>query len=112
MRKEESVMRDKKENWDDLIEESAAYPEDLDSMENRLQKRIGKDRSRARALSGSLSSVAVLMLFTFFVNTSTVFADSMANIPILSQLAEFVRFDRSLSEAIENEYVQEVDLTA
>ena len=105
-------MRDKKENWDVLIEESAAYPEELDSMENRLQKRIGKDRRRARALSGSLSSVAMLMLFTFFVNTSTVFADSMANIPILSQLARFVRFDRSLSEAIENEYVQEVGLTA
>lgn len=113
MRKGESAMSDKKENWDVLIEESEAYPEALDSMESRLQKRIGKDRRRTRMLSGSLSSAAVLLLaFTFFVNTSTVFADSMANIPILSQLAKIVRFDRSLSVAVENAYVQEMGLTA
>lgn len=40
------------------------------------------------------------------------FANAIAELPLIGNLAEYVKLDKSLSKAIENEHVQEVNLVA
>ena len=49
-------------------------------------------------------------VFIFLVNCSGTVAQACSKIPILKELAEAVTFSRSLSDAVEHEYVQEINL--
>lgn len=102
---------DEKNQWNEYITEANNYPEALQNTIHKLEHRINKNRF-AKLKVSLLSAAAVFLLFIILVNTSTVFANGITNIPVLSTLAEFVSFDNSFSNAIKNEYVQEVDLTA
>ena len=46
------------------------------------------------------------------INTNVAFANAIAELPVIGQLAEYVKFDKSLSKAIENKYLQEVNLVS
>jgi hypothetical protein len=105
-------MENRNRNWEAFLEASSDYPEGLAEVERRLDRRILKEKRKKRALYSSLGTVAASLAFVLLVNTSTAFADSMSRIPVLSELADFVKLDRGLSSAIENDYVQEVGLTA
>lgn len=100
------------EKWNDLINDSFKYPEKLNGVESRLEMRIIKVKRRKRAFVSSISSIAACILFVLLVNTSTAFANAVSELPVIGKLAEYVKFDKSLSKAIENEYVQEVNLVA
>ena len=102
-------MTDKNE-MNNLIDESFRYPDGLSLVEHRLEKRLLREKRKKRALISSISSVAAAVLFIVLVNTSTAFAGIVADIPLVGKLAEFVKFDKSLSSAIENEYIQETGL--
>lgn len=102
---------DKKNQWNEYIAEANYYPEDLKNTNHKLEHRIKKEKFNKVKVS-CLSAAAVFLLFIILVNTSTAFANGISNIPGFSTLAEFVSFSKSFSKAIENEYVQEVDLTA
>ncbi|HSP47173.1 MAG TPA: DUF4179 domain-containing protein, partial [Clostridiaceae bacterium] len=95
-----------------FLSESSDYPEGLAEVERRLDRRIMKEKRKKRALYSSLGTVAASLAFVLLVNTSTAFANSVSRIPVLSELADFVKLDKGLSSAIENDYVQEVGLTA
>lgn len=105
-------MENKNRNWEAFLEASSDYPEGLADVERRLDRRILKEKRKKRALYSSLGTVAASLAFVLLVNTSTAFANSVSRIPVLSELADFVKLDRGLSSAIENDYVQEVGLTA
>lgn len=103
-------MKDNKDMLNSLIEESYNYPDNLKSTEERFEKRIKKERRHKKTFISSLSAVAASLMFVLLVNTSTAFANVVAELPVIGKLAEYVKFDKSLSLAIENEYVQEVNL--
>ena len=74
--------------------------------------RKAKDRrSRSVFLYRPLAGVAACFaLFVLLVNVSAPVARVCANVPIVRQLAEAVTFSRSLSDAVENDFVQQVDM--
>lgn len=87
------------------LEENA--PDLIPSLE-KARRRRGRRRLLTRPL-GSLA--AVIALFVILVNCSPTVAKAVSEIPVLGELAEAVRFSRSLTEAVEHEYVQQVDQT-
>lgn len=91
------------------ILEAEDYPDELEFINNRLQKKIRKGYRR-RFMAGLCTIVGVALLFTAVVNTPTVIAESIYRIPVIGDLAEYVKFDRGLQNAVKNEYVQEVNL--
>lgn len=73
--------------------------------------RAQKRRRRKRAiLVPVLSMAAVFTLFVLAVNCSATVAYACSRIPVLKELAEAVTFSRSLTDAVENEYVQPINL--
>ncbi|SHN75527.1 DUF4179 domain-containing protein [Desulfitobacterium chlororespirans] len=103
------------QGWEALLAEAHAEPEGLDFVEERLENRIGltkRKKRRKRAIYSSLSTVAAALVFIFLVNTNAAFAHTLSRIPVIGQLIEYIQFDKSLSRAIDNKYIQEVDLTA
>jgi len=73
--------------------------------QKRLTKKSTKPIGRFVALP--VGAVALLFIvFTLLVNLSSTFALALNNIPTLNRLAEVVSFSPSLSDAVDNEYVQ------
>ena len=91
----------------ELLKELEVSPE---ALEGTLA-RAGRRRAGKRRLLGSFAAVAALfVLFVGLVNFSTPVAYACSKIPILKELAEVVTFSRSLSDALEHEYVQPMNL--
>lgn len=103
---------DNNEKWDELLNESFKYPENLSGVEVRFKNRIMKEKKNKRTLFSSISAIAASILFILLINISPAFANAVAELPVIGKLAEYVKLDKSLSKAIENEYVQEVNLVA
>ena len=103
---------DNKEKWDELRNESFKYPENLSGVELRFKNRIMKEKRNKKTLLSSITDLAASILFILLINTNPAFANAVAELPVIGKLAEYVKFDKSLSMAIENEYVQEVNLVA
>lgn len=97
--------------WDKLISNSKIYPEALENTTKRLELKVKKAQLRKWKLT-CISSAAVFLLFILLVNTSTVFAKEVYDIPVIGALARFVNYNKSLSDAIHNDYVEEVNLSA
>ena len=57
-----------------------------------------------------LGLAAVFALFVLSVNLFAPVAYACSKVPVLKELAKAVTFSRSLSDAVENEYVQEMNL--
>lgn len=100
------------DKWNDMIQESFKYPDELYNMEVRFQNRIKKEKIKYKTIISSLSAIAASIMFIILINTNTAFANAVAELPVIGKLSEYVKFDKSLSKAIENEYVQEVNLVA
>ena len=103
---------DNNEKWNELLNESFKYPEELSGVETRFKNRIMKEKRKNRTIFSSISAIAASILFILLINISPAFANAVAEFPVIGKLAEYVKFDKSLSKAIENEYVQEVNLVA
>jgi len=105
-------MSDNNEKFNKLVSESFKYPEKLSGTGYRLRMRMNKHRRKKRSFVASISALAASLMFVLLVNTSTAFANVVAEMPVIGQLAEFVKLNKSLSKAIENDYVQEINLIA
>lgn len=87
----------------------------LEELENdipELQSSVEKARARRKRsyIGRTLASTAACFAaFVLLVNFCTPVAYACSNVPILRELAAAVTFSRSLSDAVENEYVQEID---
>lgn len=112
MKDKEQDFSKRQQEWQDFLQESREYPQDLAEVEEKLLQRIKKKKRTKNTFFASFSVAATALLFVLLVNTSPAFAHTIANIPVLAHLAEYVKFDKTLTLALENEYIQEVNLTA
>lgn len=103
------MNQDRNTEYKDNMKDLCDYPEELENVKNRLNSRI-KKRNARRFITSLSAFVGVATLFTAAVNTSTAFAQTINRIPIISNLAEFVKFDKGLQNFVNNQYVQEVNL--
>ena len=92
------------EEFDRLLEELER--EAPASLEPSLEKARRRKR-RSRRLFAPLGSVAaVFALFVVLVNFSATVANACSQIPFIRELAAAVTFSPSLSDAVDNEFVQ------
>jgi len=103
---------DRNEEYKTLLSELEETPLKLDfTLERALARKRSTLRRRRKAIFAPLGSVvAVLAVFVLLVNVSPTFAYAAGRLPLLRDLARFVAFSPSLSAAVENEYVQPMDL--
>ena len=97
-------MNRKEEYQELMIELEKEVPEIVDTLE-RARKR--RNDMIYRPLIGIAAAFTV---FVFLVNFSMPVAYACSQIPGLRELAEAVTFSRSLSDAVDNEYVQTMNL--
>ena len=95
------------EEYNELLEELEADTPDLVVSVQKAQRR----KNRKRWFYGPMGSIAaVFALFVVLVNCSTTVAYACSQIPFIRDLAAAVTFSPSLSDAVDNEYVQPMDL--
>lgn len=98
----------RRKEYDEWMAELQQTVPALEGTLMRAQKR----RRRKKIILGPILSVAaVFALFVLAVNCSSKVAYACSQIPFLKELAEAVTFSRSLTDAVENEYVQPLNLT-
>lgn len=99
------------------MEEYQAMLEELDrsvpALEGTLDRAWKKKRKRTAkmVLRPAAGLAACFVVFVLLVNFSAPVAYACSRIPILKELAEAVTFSRSLRDAVENEYVQPMELS-
>ena len=82
----------------------------LEAPDGAVERAVRREK-RNRLIVRPLSTLAaVFALFVILVNCSTTVAYACSRVPGLRELAAAVTFSRSLSDAVDNEYVQPVEL--
>ena len=100
------------EEYQTLLQELESTPKELETAVERAVNRKITLQNKRRARWGFVGSFAACFAaFVVSVNAFPTFAKACETIPVLSALAEAVRFSPSLSAAVENDYVQPMDLT-
>ncbi len=99
----------------DRNEEYKLLMGELDAPCSRAEGTVDRARARLRRrrmLTRPAAAVlALFVCFTALVNLSEPVAEACSGIPGLRELAQAVTFSRSLSDAVDNEYVQPIELT-
>ncbi len=95
------------EEYQGLMQEiDVSIPELENTLNRAKRKKNRRDRIR-RPIVGLTSAFA---LFVLLVNFCTPVAYACSKIPFIKELAEAVTFSRSLTDAVDNEYVQPIHL--
>lgn len=97
----------RQEEYQELLKELEMPVPGLEDTVKRAQRKRARRDYVIRPL---ISVAAVFVVFVALVNFSTPIAYACSKIPIIKDLAEAVTFSRSLSDAVENEYVQPMNL--
>ncbi len=97
------------EEYQALQGKLSQQPSGLEDTLARAKRRLQRRNRRIVRTCGSLC--AVFVLFVALVNFCVPVAYACSRIPGLRELAQAVTFSRSLSAAVENEYVQPLSLT-
>lgn len=99
-------MMDRMEEYKALLEElQTPAPAGLDGTLERARAR--RKKRLLRPVRVGLTTAA---MFVLLVNFWAPVANACSQVPILRELAEFVRFSQPLSQAVENEYAQIIGL--
>lgn len=88
------------------MELEAAAP----SLEASLEKAKKRKQRRNLVIRPLGSMAAAFGIFVLLVNYCAPVAYACSKVPVLRELAEAVTFSKSLSAAVENDYVQEINL--
>lgn len=100
------------EEYQALRQELETVPEDMETAAERALTREKTCRKRKRVWGVPVGSLAACFaLFLLLVNCFPTFAAACEGLPVLGELAEALRFDKSLRLAVENEYVQPLGLS-
>ena len=100
----------RRDEFEAMIGELDRCPPGLDAAVDRAHKKRRKRMLRmvVRPAAGLAACFAV---FVLLVNFCAPVAYACSQIPVLKELAAAVTFSRSLTDAVENEYVQPMDLS-
>ena len=98
---------DRRTEYESILQEL----DGLEVPEGSVRRAENRRRRNAYLLRPLASVAAVFALFVLLVNVSAPVASACSRIPGLRELAAAVTFSRSLGDAVENNYVQPVDLT-
>ena len=100
------------EEYQALRKEPEVLPEALETTAERVLAREKACRKKVRIWGVPAGSLAACFaLFLLLVNCFPTFAAACEGLPVLGELAEALRFDKSLRLAVENEYVQPLGLS-
>lgn len=105
----EKLENERTKQYQSIFEESSNYPEELNSIKLRLEKKIYKKR-RKTYITRVVSVAAIFAIFVLLVNTPTAMAETIPHMPLIGTFAEYVCFDKGLQNAVKNKYTQEVNL--
>ena len=94
------------EEYEQLIQELEENAPSLDGSLEKARRRKNRKNLILRPLG---SMAAAFAIFVLLVNYCAPVAYACSKVPVLRELAEAVTFSRSLSDAVENEFVQEVN---
>ncbi len=97
----------RREEYDNLIQELERPSDAVEHTLERAKKRLVRHRRVTRPIAGA---VMTFVLFVVLVNFCAPVAYACSKVPVLKDLAEAVTFSRSLTDAVENEYMQEISL--
>lgn len=90
----------------------AELDRDVPELETTLNRAYKRKRKRNQYILRPAAGVAAcFVIFVLLVNFCAPVAYACSRVPILRELAEAVTFSRSLTDAVENEYVQPISLT-
>lgn len=95
------------EEYNNLMQELEQPVPELDQTLNRARRKVVHRRITRSVVNVSAS----FFIFVMLVNFCTPVAYACSKVPILRELAEAVTFSRSLSDAVDNEYVQPLYLS-
>ena len=100
----------RKNEFEAMIEELNQPAPGLETTLDRAYRRKRKRTTQmiVRPLAGLAACFAI---FVLLVNFCAPVAYACSQIPVLKELAEAVTFSRSLTDAVENEYVQPMELS-
>lgn len=100
----------RKHEYLDIMKELETPPLGLEYVEQRILARARTRRIHRFFALPAGSLLGFLVAFTLLVNVMPGVAQACEGIPLLEQLAQVVAFLPSMSEAVENEYVQPIEL--
>ncbi len=100
------------EEYNSLMEELDEPVPALDNVMERAYRRARKREKRYKyVIRPAVSVAAVFVVFVLLVNFCSPVAYACSKVPFLKELAEAVTFSRSLSDAVDNEYAQTMDIS-
>ena len=99
----------------EVVDESTGTEESTECiidkrLEGILDRAIARRKRKNLVLRPLIGVAASFALFVLLVNFSTTVADACSGIPVLRELADAVTFSPSLEDAVDNEYVQPMNL--
>jgi hypothetical protein len=100
----------RKHEYLDIMKELETPPLGLEYVEQRVLVRARTRRIHRFLALPAGSLLGFLVAFTLLVNVMPGVAQACEGIPLLEQLAQVVAFSPSMSEAVENEYIQPIEL--
>jgi len=99
-------MKNRTEEYWDMINELAQPPKKLEGSVQRAQRRARRDRLLRRLAKPLGTLAAAAACFVLMVNAFPTFALACSGLPIIRELTAAVAFSPSLSAAVAHEYVQ------
>ena len=99
---------DRSAEYKRLLEELSVPAEGAEGTVERARARLRRRRTLTRPAA---MIAAAFLCFVALVNLSPTVAEACSGVPGLRELARAVTFSRSLSDAVDNDYVQPIDLT-
>lgn len=99
-------MKNRTEEYWDLVGELSQPPEELAGSVERARKRARRTAPLRRLAAPAASLAAIAATFVLLVNVSAPFALACSGVPIVRELAAAVALSPSLSAAVAHDYVQ------
>ncbi|MGL5677335.1 MAG: DUF4179 domain-containing protein [Cellulosilyticaceae bacterium] len=101
---------ERREEYEALLEALEDTPIELDYTMQRVEARLNQRKKRRFWAIPASSMLMLCTVFVLLVNTVPTFAYTCGQIPVLKELAKAVAFSPSLSAAVENQYVQPINI--